>query len=197
VLKGVQKELGKVTKDFPQVKLTQIYTSVDSTYEMFESSMLALIEGSILAVLVVWFFLRDSGRQRSRHSPFRSRRYRPSPSCSGWGSRSIRSASLRFRSWRASSWTIAIVEIENIVRHMRMGKSGFQAALDAADEIGLAVVACSATIIAVSCRSFMGGITDSFFEQFRAHRRAAVFFSLLVARLITPVIAAYSLKSTA
>jgi multidrug efflux pump subunit AcrB len=88
------------------------------------------------------------------------------------------------------------VEIENIVRHMRMGKSGFQAALDAADEIGLAVVACSATIIAVFLPvSFMGGITGQYFKQFGLTVAAAVFFSLLVARLITPVLAAYTLKS--
>ena len=89
----------------------------------------------------------------------------------------------------------AIVEIENIVRHMRMGKSGFQAALDAADEIGLAVVATSATIIAVFLPvSFMGGITGQYFKQFGLTVAAAVFFSLLVARLITPVIAAYTLQ---
>jgi multidrug efflux pump subunit AcrB len=77
-----------------------------------------------------------------------------------------------------------------------MGKSGFQAALDAADEIGLAVVACSATIIAVFLPvSFMGGITGQYFKQFGLTVAAAVFFSLLVARLITPVIAAYTLKS--
>ena len=90
----------------------------------------------------------------------------------------------------------AIVEIENIVRHMRMGKSAYQAALDAADEIGLAVVACSATIIAVFLPvSFMGGLTGQYFKQFGLTVAAAVFFSLLVARLITPVLAAYTLKS--
>ena len=89
----------------------------------------------------------------------------------------------------------AIVEIENIVRHMRMGKSGFQAALDAADEIGLAVVATSATIIAVFLPvSFMSGISGQYFMQFGLTVAAAVFFSLLVARLITPVIAAYTLR---
>ncbi len=90
----------------------------------------------------------------------------------------------------------AIVEIENIVRHMRMGKSGYRAALDAADEIGLAVVATSFTIIAVFLPvSFMGGITGQYFSQFGLTVAAAVFISLLVARLITPVLAAYSLKS--
>src|SRR5262249_8689695 len=90
----------------------------------------------------------------------------------------------------------AIVEIENIVRHMRMGKSGFRAAFDAADEIGLAVVATSATIIAVFLPvSFMGGVTGQFFIQFGLTVSISVFISLLVSLLITPVIAAYTLKA--
>jgi multidrug efflux pump subunit AcrB len=90
----------------------------------------------------------------------------------------------------------AIVEIENIVRHMRMGKTGYQAAFDAADEIGLAVVATSATIIAVFLPvSFMSGIVGQYFRQFGLTVAAAVFFSLLVARLITPVIAAFTLRA--
>ncbi len=89
----------------------------------------------------------------------------------------------------------AIVEIENIVRHMRMGKSCFQAAIDAADEIGLAVVATSFTIIAVFLPvSFMGGITGQYFKQFGLTVASAVFISLMVARLITPVLAAYALR---
>ena len=90
----------------------------------------------------------------------------------------------------------AIVEIENIVRHMRMGKSCYQAAIDAADEIGLAVVATSFTIIAVFLPvSFMGGISGQFFKQFGLTIASAVFISLMVARLITPVLAAYALSS--
>jgi multidrug efflux pump subunit AcrB len=196
VLKGVQKELGKVSKDFPQVKLTQIYTSVDSTYEMFESSILALIEGSILAVLVVWFFLRDL-RATAISALAIPLSAIPTFAFMQWMGFTLNEISLLALSLVAGVLVDdAIVEIENIVRHMRMGKSGFQAALDAADEIGLAVVACSATIIAVFLPvSFMGGITGQFFEQFGLTVAAAVFFSLLVARLITPVIAAYALKS--
>src|SRR5260370_39068085 len=90
----------------------------------------------------------------------------------------------------------AIVEIENIVRHMRMGKGCFQAAIDAADEIGLAVVATSATIIAVFLPvSFMSGVSGQYFKQFGLTVAAAVFISLMVARLITPVLAAYALRS--
>jgi multidrug efflux pump subunit AcrB len=89
----------------------------------------------------------------------------------------------------------AIVEVENITRHMKMGKSAYRAAMDAADEIGLAVVACSATIIAVFLPvSFLGGLVGQFFIQFGFTVAVAVFMSLLVARLISPLMAAYTLK---
>jgi multidrug efflux pump subunit AcrB len=89
----------------------------------------------------------------------------------------------------------AIVEIENIVRHMRMGKSAYRASLEAADEIGLAVIAISMTIVAVFAPvSFMGGIPGQYFKQFGLTVAIAVFFSLIVARLVTPVVAAYFLK---
>ena len=92
----------------------------------------------------------------------------------------------------------AIVEIENIVRHMKMGKSGYQAALDAADRDRARGRGHLVTIIAVFLPvSFMGGIIGQFFIQFGLTVAAAVFFSLLVARLITPVIAAYTLKRNA
>ena len=89
----------------------------------------------------------------------------------------------------------AIVEIENIVRHMHMGKSAYRAALEAADEIGLAVIAITMTIIAVFMPvSFMSGIAGQYFKQFGITVAAAVFFSLLVARLLTPMLAAYFMR---
>jgi len=89
----------------------------------------------------------------------------------------------------------AIVEIENIVRHMRMGKSPYQAALEAADEIGLAVIAISLTIVAIFApASFMSGIAGQFFKQFGITVSALVLFSLLSARLVTPMLAAYFLR---
>ena len=90
----------------------------------------------------------------------------------------------------------AIVEIENIVRHMRMGKSAYRAALEAADEIGLAVIAISLTIVAIfSPVSFMSGIAGQYFRQFGLTVAIAVLFSLLVARFVTPVLAAYFLRA--
>lgn len=89
----------------------------------------------------------------------------------------------------------AIVEVENIVRHIQMGKTPWRAALEAADEIGLAVVGTTFSIIAVFVPvAFMGGIPGQFFKQFGMTVSVAVFFSLLVARLITPMMCAYLLN---
>jgi multidrug efflux pump subunit AcrB len=90
----------------------------------------------------------------------------------------------------------AIVEIENIARHIKMGKTPFRAAIEAADEIGLAVIATTFTIVAVFVPvSFMPGIPGQYFRQFGMTVAIAVMFSLLVARLITPLMAAYLMSA--
>jgi multidrug efflux pump subunit AcrB len=196
VLANVEAELEKIKKENPQVAITQAYTSVDYTKANYHSAKSALLEGSLLAVLVVFLFLRDT------RATFISALAIPLSAIPAfafmqWVGFSLNQISLLALSLVAGVLVDdAIVEIENIVRHMRMGKSGYQAALDAADEIGLAVVATSATIIAVFLPvSFMGGISGQYFKQFGLTVAASVFFSLMVARLITPVIAAYTLKS--
>jgi hydrophobe/amphiphile efflux-1 (HAE1) family protein len=193
---GVQAELAKIRTENPQVKMTLIYTSVDYTKDTYHSALSALVEGSILAVLVVFLFLRNTRATliSALAIPLSAI---PAFAAMLWLDFTLNSISLLALSLVAGVLVDdAIVEIENIVRHMRMGKSAYQAALDAADEIGLAVVATSATIIAVFLPvSFMGGITGQYFKQFGLTVAAAVFFSLLVARLITPVLAAYTLKS--
>jgi len=196
VLTVVEQELAKIRKENPHVTISQVYTSVDYTKGTYHSAMSALLEGSILAVLVVFLFLRDV-RATLISALAIPLSVIPAFAFMQWMDFTLNSISLLALSLVAGVLVDdAIVEIENIVRHMRMGKSGFQAALDAADEIGLAVVACSATIIAVFLPvSFMGGLTGQYFKQFGLTVAAAVFFSLLVARLITPVLAAYTLKS--
>jgi multidrug efflux pump subunit AcrB len=88
------------------------------------------------------------------------------------------------------------VEIENIVRHMRMGKSAYQASLDAADEIGLAVLATTMAIVAVFLPvALMPGIAGQYFKAFGFTVVLSVLMSLFVARMITPLIAAYFLRS--
>jgi hydrophobe/amphiphile efflux-1 (HAE1) family protein len=196
VLAAVEKELTKIEKENPQALVSQAYTTVDYTKGTYHSAMEALLEGSILAVLVVFLFLRNVRATliAALAIPLSAI---PAFAFMQWMGFSLNQVSLLALSLVAGVLVDdAIVEIENIVRHMRMGKVGFQAALDAADEIGLAVVATSATIIAVFLPvSFMGGITGQYFKQFGLTVAAAVFFSLLVARLITPVLAAYTLKS--
>ncbi|HUL17863.1 MAG TPA: efflux RND transporter permease subunit [Steroidobacteraceae bacterium] len=198
VMKEVNEELTKIRKENPQVTIAQVFTTVDYTEATYHSAMSALLEGSILAVLVVFLFLRD-GRATLISALAIPLSAIPTFLVMQWLDFTLNSISLLALSLVAGVLVDdAIVEIENIVRHMRMGKSAYQAALDAADEIGLAVVACSATIIAVFLPvSFMGGLTGQYFKQFGLTVAAAVFFSLLVARLITPVLAAYTLRSGA
>src|SRR5215469_4111182 len=192
----IHQELAKIEKESPQVKLTQIFTTVSYTKETYNASIHALLEGAVLAVFVVFLFLRNVRATliSALAIPLSAI---PTFAVMQWLGFSLNSISLLALSLVAGVLVDdAIVEIENIVRHMRLGKSGYQAAIDAADQIGLAVVATSATIIAVFLPvSFMGGLTGQYFKQFSLTVAAAVFFSLLVARLITPVVAAYTLKS--
>jgi len=179
----------------PGVHVTTVYTSVTDTMENYHSSVHALVEGSLLAVLVVWLFLRE-WRATAISALAIPLSAIPTFIFMQWMDFTLNSISLLALSLVAGVLVDdAIVEIENIMRHIRMGKSPYQAALDAADEIGLAVVATSATIIAVFLPvSFMSGITGQYFKQFGLTVAVAVFMSLLVARLITPVIAAFGLK---
>ncbi len=196
IMKEADAEIAKIRKENPQVQITQVFTTVDYTLATYHSAMEAFVEGSILAVLVVFIFLRD-GRATLISALAIPLSAIPTFAVMYWMDFTLNSISLLALSLVAGVLVDdAIVEIENIVRHMRMGKTAFQAALDAADEIGLAVVACSATIIAVFLPvSFMGGLTGQYFKQFGLTVATAVFFSLLVARLITPVLAAYTLKA--
>ena len=196
VAKEVQSELAKIRAENPSVQMTNIFTTVDHTLRTYHSAISALIEGSVLAVIVVWFFLRNLRATliSALAIPLSAI---PTFAFMQWMGFTLNQITLLGLSLVAGVLVDdAIVEIENIVRHMRMGKSCFQAAMDAADEIGLAVVATSFTIIAVFLPvSFMSGISGQYFKQFGLTVAAAVFISLMVARLITPVLAAYALRS--
>ncbi|HEY2144654.1 MAG TPA: efflux RND transporter permease subunit, partial [Steroidobacteraceae bacterium] len=193
---AVAKEIVKIQKDNPSLHIEQIFTTVNHTIKTYHSALEALIEGSILAVAVVWLFLRNfrATMISALAIPLSAI---PTFAFMQWVGFTLNEMTLLALSLVAGVLVDdAIVEIENIVRHMRMGKSGFQAAVEAADEIGLAVVATSFTIIAVFLPvAFMGGISGQYFKQFGLTVAAAVFISLLVARMITPVLAAYALNS--
>jgi len=197
VEKSVEKHLATLRQKYPDVQLNQIDTTVNYTLGAYNSTMTTLIEGALLAILVVFVFLRDI-----RATIIAAIALPLSIIPAFWALEAM-GFSLNLVSLLAITIVTgilvddAIVEIENIVRHMRMGKSPYRASLEAADEIGLAVIAITVTIIAVFVPvSFMGGIAGQYFKQFGLTVAAAVFFSLLVARLITPLLAAYFMRET-
>jgi multidrug efflux pump subunit AcrB len=196
VYDDAMKEIAALEKENPKVKFKQLYTSVDYTKEQYHSAMVAMIEGAVLAVLVVFLFLRDW------RATIISALAIPLSAIPAFWFMDMLGFTLNGISLLALSLVAgvlvddAIVEIENIVRHMRMGKSAYQASIDAADEIGLAVLATTMSIVAVFLPvALMPGISGQFFIQFGMTVVIAVLLSLAVARLITPLVAAYFLKA--
>lgn len=193
--KLVDAALAKLSKAHPEFVYKPVQDRVANVVRSYRSTVTSFVEGTLLAVLVVLLFLRD------------------------WRATMIAAIAVplsvipTFLAMKMLGFTLnmvtllalslvagvlvddAIVEIENIVRHIRKGKSPWNAALEAADEIGLAVLATSAVIIAVFTPvSFMDGIVGQYFREFGLTVAISVFFSLIVARLVTPILAAYFLK---
>ena len=197
VERDVAAEVARIQADYPDVELREIDNTVNYTMRAYHSTMKMLLEGAALAIAVVFIFLRDWRATVIAAIAL------PLSIIPAYWAMEVLGFSLNLVSLLAITIVIgilvddAMVEIENIVRHMRMGKSAYRAALEAADEIGLAVIAITTTIIAVFVPvSFMGGIAGQYFKQFGLVVAFAVFFSLLVARLITPLLAAYFLRET-
>ncbi|MBS1145353.1 MAG: efflux transporter permease subunit [Proteobacteria bacterium] len=195
VADNVKAVLAKLKAEHPDIEITEAFNFVDPVIENYEGSMKLLIEGALLAVLVVWLFLRD-GR-----ATFVSAAALPLSAIPTFAAMYVMGFSLNVVTLLSMSLVVgilvddAIVEIENIMRHLRMGKTPYQAAMEAADEIGLAVIATTFTLIAVFLpTAFMGGVAGKFFVQFGWTAAIAVFFSLVVARMLTPMMAAYILK---
>jgi len=192
---GVQTALARLQQTRPDVQINQVFNFVDQVQQNYEGSLTLLYEGAILAVIVVWFFLRD---WRATFVAATALPLSVIPAFLGmWAlGFSINVVTLLILSLVVGILVDdAIVEIENIVRHLRMGKSPYQAAMEAADEIGLAVIATTFTLIAVFLpTAFMAGIAGKFFKQFGWTAALAVFASLVVARVLTPMMAAYLLK---
>ena len=190
------KTLRKLEKDDPRVKFVEINTSTEYTKSQYSSSMWALLEGAVLAVVVVFLFLRDIRATAIAAVAI------PLSAIPAFWFMDLMGINLNFLSLLALALVAgvlvddAIVEIENIVRHMRMGKSAWQASIDAADEIGLAVVATTMAIVAVFLPvALMPGISGQFFRNFGYTVVLSVMMSLLVARMITPLMAAYFLRA--
>ena len=195
VAKGTQAAIAELQAAHRNIVFKEAINNAKPVEENFHGSMELLYEGAFLAVLVVWWFLRD------------------------WRATLVAAAALplsviptflglQYFGYTLNTVTLlslalvvgvlvddAIVEIENISRHLRMGKSPMQAAMEAADEIGMAVIATTFALVAVFLpTAFMAGIPGLFFKQFGWTAVLAILASLLVARLLTPMMAAYILK---
>jgi multidrug efflux pump subunit AcrB len=189
-------KIADIKKENPGINFVTLFNSVDYTKGQYKSSMAAMIEGALLAIVVVFLFLRDW------RATIISAIAIPLSAIPAFWFLDLLGFTLNTMSLLALGLVAgvlvddAIVEIENIVRHMRMGKSAYQASIDAADEIGLAVVATTFSIVAVFLPvGLMPGVAGQFFKNFGLTVVASVLMSLAVARMITPMIAAYFLKS--
>ena len=197
VAEGVAAKVAELEARHPGVTITRVATTTDHVRRGFIGAVEALLFGSGLAVLVVWIFLRD---------------WRATLICCIAMPLSLIPTFLvlQWLGYSLSNITLlgltlvvgvlvddAIVEIENIVRHLQTypERGAYEAALDASAEIGLAVMATTGAILAVFIPvAFMPGVPGQFFRQFGLTVAAAVFFSLVVARLLTPLMGAYLLR---
>lgn len=197
VLHDVRNAIATFAESHAEVRLVEASNTVSPIEDNYEGSMSMLIEGALLAIAVVWWFLRD-GR-----ATLVSAAALPLSIIPTFGAIYLAGYSLNTITLLALSLVVgilvddAIVEIENIERHLRMGKTPYQAAMEAADEIGLAVIATTFALVAVFLpTAFMSGIPGLIFRQFGVTASVAVLMSLLVARLLTPMMAAYLMKAT-
>jgi multidrug efflux pump subunit AcrB len=187
----VRRRIADLAALHPELRFVEVGSTVEDAENSYLASLVMLAEGAVLAVIVVWLFLRDL------RATFISAVALPLSVIPTFGLMHLLGFSLNLLSLLAMAVVIgilvddAIVEVENIARHRAMGKSARQAAAEAADEIGVAVVATSATLAAVFVPvAFMPGQVGKFFREFGWTAATAVLFSLLVARLLTPMMAA-------
>lgn len=188
VIKTIQQEQ-------PNIHITREVNNAQNVQDNFDGSMSMLYEGAFLAVVVVWWFLRD---WRSTVIAASALPLSIIPTFLGiylFGYTLNGVTLLALTLVIGSLVDDAIVEIENIARHVQMGKTPYQAAMEAADEIGVAVLATTFTLVAVFLpTAFMSGIVGLVFKQFGWTSVIAVLISLMTARLLTPMMAAYFLR---
>ncbi|MBF0153624.1 MAG: efflux RND transporter permease subunit [Magnetococcales bacterium] len=195
VAEAVRRAVTAFAATHPQVKIAEAYNTISRVQDNYKGSMELLYEGAFLAVVVVWLFLHDW------RATFVSATALPLSIIPAFIVMKMSGFSLDTLTLLALALVVgilvddAIVEVENIVRHLRMGKKPYQAAMEAADEIGLAVIATTLTLVAVFLpTAFMGGIPGLFFRSFGITAVSAILASLVVARLLTPMMAAYMLR---
>jgi multidrug efflux pump subunit AcrB len=198
VAAGVAKALAEIAQGDKRISFTPVMDQVVYTLEQFDGSMHMLFEGAVLAVIVVFLFLRD-WRATLIAAVALPLSILPTFAAMYWLGFSLNTITLLAMAVSVGILVDdAIVEIENIARHLQTGKPPFEATADAVNEIALAVLATTLTLVAVFVpTSMMPGIAGMFFKQFGWTAAIAVLASLLVARLVTPLMAAWMLKGHA
>ncbi|MEM0980316.1 MAG: efflux RND transporter permease subunit [Cyanobacteria bacterium P01_H01_bin.58] len=197
VEEGVRAQVAELEQTLPEdIDFELIFTEATEIRDSYKASIDALIIGCILAVVVVGIFLRD-WRATLITATALPLSIIPTFIVLDWLGYTLNSMSLLGLTLAVGNLVDdAIVEIENVERHIRMGKPPFKAAMDSTSEVGLAVVTTTATIVAVFIPvAFMGGIPGQFFKPFGVTVAVATMFSTLVARLMTPMMSAYLLKA--
>ena len=195
--RGVMQALEQIKTQYPDLTFKTAFDMVEPVQDEYDGAMHMLYEGALLAVFAVWLFLRDV------RATLVSAVALPLSIIPAFVGMYFLGFTINSVTLLALSLVVgilvddAIVEVENIVRHLQSGKSPYRAAMEAADEIGLAVVATTFTLIAVFLpTAFMSGIAGKFFKQFGWTAAIAVFASLVVARMLTPMMCAYILKGS-
>ncbi|MGO6779099.1 efflux RND transporter permease subunit [Rhizobium ruizarguesonis] len=196
VAADVDEAMKQFAAKHPNVQIEEAYSTLGPIIDNYDGSMHMLYEGAILAIIVVWLFLRDW------RATILSAVALPLSVIPTFLVMYLAGFSLNVVTLLALSLVVgilvddAIVEVENIARHLQMGKRPIDAALEAANEIGLAVIATTFTLVAVFLpTAFMSGIPGLIFRQFGITAAVAVLVSLVVARLLTPMMAAYFMKA--
>ncbi len=191
---NVDAAIRRLETEHPEVKIHKIVSQVDQTRDAFSATLHTLLEGMALAALVVWLFLRDWRATAITAIAM------PVSLIPTFAFMNLNGFSLNTVTLLGLTLVIgilvddAIVEIENIEKRVYTGIRPFEAAIEGADQIGLAVVATTGAIVAVFLPvGFMAGIPGQFFREFGLTVSVAVLFSLVVARLLTPLMAAYFL----
>ncbi|MGB7443950.1 MAG: efflux RND transporter permease subunit [Coleofasciculaceae cyanobacterium] len=197
VEEGVRVAVQELQKTLPDdIKLDLVFTRADNIRDEFRATIDSLILGCLLTVVTVGLFIRDWRVTLITAIAL------PLSIIPTFGVMKIFGYTLNSMTLLALALAVgnlvddAICMIENIDQHLQMGKKPYQAALDGSREIGFAVVATTATIVAVFIPvAFMGGIPGQYFKPFGVTVAVSTMFSTLVAVTMTPMLSAYLLKS--
>ncbi|MBW4459702.1 MAG: efflux RND transporter permease subunit [Nodosilinea sp. WJT8-NPBG4] len=197
VVDRVEAAIAEIREQQPQVEIALAATQAEFIRASTEATIDALVEAIVLAVLVILAFLR------SWRATVITALSIPLSLLGTAIVMAIYGFNLETITLLALAIVIgiivddAIVEVENIMRHLEAGATPQQAVLQATDEIALTVTVSTLTIVAVFLPvALMGGTVGQFFKPFGLTVSAAVLFSLLVARTLNPVLAVYWLKAS-